>query len=190
MGDTLLGVVNAFAVVVLAGITYWYARSTSHMLAQMKVQAEATARQAEATQATLELMRRAALPEWDMYPSFSPQEVLLNITNNGESPGRNIRVELVPNPPGEKKAASLSDVPPASRVVRPRDNFRLRLTSEDPPYEGTLVIRSAGRWGAEQVDRWHIRLHRRDYGHHELELIELGRTTECGSTKGLPPGSA
>jgi len=81
-------------------------------------------------------------------------------------------------------------VPPASLVVRPRDKFQLRLTSEDPPYEGIFVIRSAGRWGAEQVDRWHIRLHRRDYGQRELELIVLGRTTECGSTKSLAAGSA
>ena len=66
MGDILLGVVNAIAVIALAAITYWYARSTSRMLAQMQAQAEATAQQAEATQATLDLIRRAALPEWDI----------------------------------------------------------------------------------------------------------------------------
>src|SRR3990170_13721 len=119
MGDILLGVVNAIAVIALAAITYWYARSTSRMLAQMQAQAEATAQQAEATQATLDLIRRAALPEWDMRLSFNPQEVLLNITNNGESPGRNIQAKLVPNPPGEKKAALHSDVPLANVVTPP-----------------------------------------------------------------------
>ena len=190
MGDILLGVVNAIAVIALAAITYWYARSTSRMLAQMQAQAEATAQQAEATQATLDLIRRAALPEWDMRLSFNPQEVLLNITNNGESPGRNIQAKLVPNPPGEKKAALHSDVPLANVVTPPGGNFLLRLTSEDPPYEGTLVIRSTGRWGAEAITRWHIRLHRRDYGHRELELIVLGRTTEFCNIKGLTAGSA
>jgi hypothetical protein len=189
MGDILLGVVNAIAVLALAVITYWYARSTSRMLAQMKVQAEATAHQADATQATLDLMRRTALPEWDMRVSFNPQEVLLHITNNGESPGRNIQAELVPNPPGDKKAALRSDVPLANVVSPPGGNFRLHLTSEDPPYEGNLVIRSTGRWGAEEITRWHIRLHRRDYGHRELELIVLGRTTEFRNIKGLAAGS-
>ena len=174
--NTILGVVNVIAMLALSAITFWYARSTSHMLAQMKVQAEATAQQAEATQATLDLMRRAALPEWDMRAVFTPQEVRLSIVNNGESPGRNIRAELVPNP-GSKKAA-LHDVPPASAVTAPGGRFLMRLTSEDPPYEGTLALSSTGRWGAKQVTRWHIQLQRRDYGHRELELIVLDHASE------------
>jgi hypothetical protein len=159
----------------------WKAAAEQAALAQIGKTSrwvDPTSPQAQATQATLDHMRRAALPEWDMRVSFNPQKVVLNITNNGESPGRNIQAELVPNPHGDKKATLRSAVPLTNVVIPPGRNFLLWLTSEDPPYEGTLVIRSTGRWGAEGITRWHIRLHRRDYGHRELELTVLSRTTE------------
>jgi hypothetical protein len=94
--NTIASGLNALAVVVLVGVTWWYAYSTRKILTQMQAQSAST-------QAHLELLRLSSLPEWDLRFSTSPQEVRVEACNNGLSPARNIQVFLDPKPPGEKK---------------------------------------------------------------------------------------
>ena len=168
--------VNALAVIVLVGVTWWYAYSTRKILTQMQAQSASTERQAKATQAHLDLLQRSSLPEWDLRFSASPEEVRVEACNNGLSLARNIQVFLDPEPAGGKKCAVSVKEPLQTWVAQPGGHVTLLINSQEPPYEGNLVIRSNGRWNFPHEARWLIRVNREQHGHKMMIFDVLSKT--------------
>jgi len=147
--------VNALAVVVLVGVTWWYARTTNRMLKQME---------------------RQPLPEWDLHYSSSPTEVTLSLRNNGLGPARQIQVEFSPTPANNDHLSWKPDRNLGMAVVTPGESLNILLTSKTPPYDGNLIVQPTGRWGVGRSDQWRIRIEREPFGHKSLTLARCERT--------------
>jgi hypothetical protein len=153
--EAIIATVNAFAVVILVLVTIWYAYSTHRILAATITQAEAAARQADATMAHLALFEKSALPEWDLLYSTTPSEARITIKNNGTAPARGIQISFSPDP-AKVGASTKVDQPLGTWVSQAGTELNLHFCAGTGEYEGVLSLRSMGRWGLSQESTWEI----------------------------------
>ena len=61
-------------------------------------------------------------------------------------------------------------------VAQPGGHVTIVINSQEPPYEGNLVIRSTGRWNLPHEARWLIRVNREQHGHKMMTFDVLSKT--------------
>jgi hypothetical protein len=166
--------VIAVATIVLVVVTCVYALESRR-------QARAAGEQARAMLETLAFLRRDALPEWELdcniawihpvAPNKGPNRraAILKFLNAGQSEGREITVTLDPDPPGHAPAYLITGPRPLE-PVSPGEAYFVDLMSDQPPYEGAIVITARGQYGLRVRTRWDLKIRRGPDGPDDLAV--------------------
>jgi hypothetical protein len=154
--------VTAVATVVLAAITWYYARTSRAILEASSRQAAAADSQARVMSQNLEHLRRAGVPEWELLRSTMPHKVFLEFRNVSDVMARRVSCWFEPRPGTE--ATTLRFDPAGARrvaLVAPGDSFHTDLHCDgDGSWGAVLFVTAMGQGGLTQTSRWTLEVWR------------------------------